>query len=95
MQRRTDTKPASWGNYFVSVKREVPFPVIDAVCRELGVPASEMIRRAEVARANVDPIEAELLEGLTEHGRKVVDRERGADSADPPKAASRGVRRAG
>lgn len=59
MERRTDTKPASWGNYFVGVNREVPFPVIEAVCRELGIAPSAMIARAEAASAR--PVDHEAM----------------------------------
>jgi hypothetical protein len=104
MQRRTGIKHASWRNYFVTASRPAPFPEIDAVCAELGVPTSEMIRRGEArlgqsAPSTVDPRLAGMMSPET---RALVEEqiarsraERGGEvPEDPPEATTKGRRSA-
>lgn len=56
--------PKSWSNYFVNVSRDVPLPALSAVCNELGVSLSEVIRRAERAEAQPVPSLTGLADAL-------------------------------
>lgn len=98
MQKRTGIAHASWRNWFVTAKNPAPYPAIVAVCDELGVTVSEMARRAEVAMASrpaPDPIEAELLEGMSPRAREAYLRNRRKDEpVDPPEPATEGNRQA-
>lgn len=90
MQRRTDTKPASWGNYFVSVKREVPFPVVEAVCRELGVAPSVMIARAEASAARPVDHEAMAERAIAGMSPAAAEQVRKAAASTRPRPTSNG-----
>jgi DNA-binding Xre family transcriptional regulator len=92
MQRRTGIKHASWRNWFVTAKNPVPYDELEAVCDALGVPLSELLRRAEVRRAGMsttDRLEAmlspEALAVVREEQAR-LDRERAGegDAEDPP-----------
>ena len=98
IQRRTGIKQASWTNWFVTVKRPVAVSTVVLVAEALGLSTSELLRRAEVRVAQsprVDPIEAELLEGMSPRAREAHLRNRSKDEpADPPEPATEGNRQA-
>lgn len=63
MRRRTGINAASWTNWFVTASNPVKWDVVEQVCDELGVPVSEMARRAEVRVGYVkQPPTAEVVE---------------------------------
>ena len=84
MQARTGIKHASWRNWFVTAARPVPYPELEKVCAVLGVPLSELLRRAESRtiqqgagpRVDVDKIlsESPELAAVREEGRRVTAR---------------------
>lgn len=63
MQRRTGIKHASWRNWMVTASRPVPYPQVVAVCDVLGLPVSEIVRRAE-ARAESAPPPEQIADQL-------------------------------
>lgn len=78
---------SAYSNYFVQCTRDVPVAVVADVARVLGIPASELLRRAEERAAEaVDPSEAELLEGMAPHVRRELEGYRRNAKADPGSA---------
>lgn len=71
LQRQVGVSSSAWSNYFVSCSRDVPIGVVIDVAHALGMQASELLRRAE-GREGVDPIEAELIAGMSPRNQRVV-----------------------
>lgn len=93
MQAMTGIKSRSWQNYVVNRSRPIPIKAVTAIARALGLPASELMRRAErrVGELSSHSVAAEraLAQLPPELAEKVraVDREmRNADSEDDVQA---------
>ena len=53
MYQAVGVSSSAWNNYFVKCTRDVPIAVVIAVAGRLGMPASELLRRAEDRAAHL------------------------------------------
>ena len=88
VQRAIGISSSAWSNYFVQCNRDVPMSVVIGVAGFLGIPASELLARAEsaepapnltehVARQVSPAAQAGIAEGLRQVKARSAKRKRG------------------
>jgi hypothetical protein len=103
IQKALGVSSTAWHTYFVKCTRDVPMHVVFGVATYLGVPASELMRRAEASLTGPSPALDPRLAGMMSpetraHMEEQVARsraERGGEvSQDPPGDTTKGRRSA-
>jgi len=86
IQRSLGISSTAWGTYFVQCSRDVPMSVVVGVAEYLGLPVSELLRRAEVTAESFESGTSMLEEMLSPRGRAALEKGRAAvrDAEDPP-----------
>lgn len=80
MQRRTGIKPRTWENYFVNRSTRIPLRVVWEIGDVLGVPGSELMRRAEARAGDLAAQhEADAERGLSSIDPELAERVRRVD----------------
>ena len=79
MQAMTGIKSRSWQNYVVNRSRPIPIKAVTSIARALGLPASELMRRAERVVGELSSHNVAAERALSQLPPEVAERVRAVD----------------